>query len=77
MNNAELHCLSIDCPERKSICCGAGCYLDGVEFRCKNCQNLFVGGKCNAYEKVDHAKEIDDAAKYVDEHFGRAIERLD
>ncbi len=52
---AKLTCLSVDCPERKSICCGAisetsiadegtGCFL------CSKCKKEFLGGKCTAGE---------------------------
>lgn len=42
-------CLSIDCPERKSLCCGAGC-TNGEKgephFVCSKCRKEYVGGEC-------------------------------
>lgn len=52
-----IHCTSIDCPERKSVCCGKSGRTStkaerafGVpEFHCTGdgCGKEFVGGKCN------------------------------
>ena len=43
-------CTSIDCPERRSLCCGV--YSEAVPnrdyFWCKNCHKEFVGGECTA-----------------------------
>lgn len=49
----EKHCLGLNCPERKSICCGAGCEaVSGDEgtghYQCKKCHGEFIGGKCTA-----------------------------
>ena len=51
--NIEKHCLGLNCPERKSICCGAGCEaVSGDEgtghYQCKKCHGEFIGGKCTA-----------------------------
>ena len=50
-------CLSIDCPERKSVCCGAiSMNVSGDEgtghFACSKCGKEFIGGKCNAYKNI-------------------------
>ena len=52
-SNAHITCLSIDCPERRSVCCNAlPEAVSGDEgtgyFRCKSCKNEFIGGKCKA-----------------------------
>lgn len=50
-------CLSIDCPERKSLCCGAiseasiadegtGCFV------CSKCKKEYIGGECNALQRI-------------------------
>lgn len=47
-------CLSIDCPERFSLCCGAGCTNGNKgesHFVCSKCRKEFVGGECTAGEK--------------------------
>ena len=46
-----LTCLSLDCPERKSICCGAiSTPISGDEgtgyFACSNCMKEYIGGEC-------------------------------
>ena len=45
-------CLSIDCPDKRSTCCNAfsQCCKDDYDngFECSNCEQEFVGGKCNA-----------------------------
>ena len=53
----NIHCLSLDCPERKSVCCGAGSVAvedeeKTYEFTCQNCGIRFEGGKCNAEEDL-------------------------
>lgn len=53
------YCLSLDCPERKSVCCsytcrgaGEGEKLLGVtEFFCSKCGKEFESGKCTASYK--------------------------
>ncbi len=45
-----LTCLSIDCPERFSLCCHARCTREKDEFICSKCKKPFEGGKCNAGE---------------------------
>ena len=44
-------CLSISCPERKSLCCGAVC-TNGAkgepQFVCSNCRKEYQGGECTA-----------------------------
>ena len=47
----KISCLSLDCPERKSLCCGAWSISGGPyepRFICANCRKEFVGGECNA-----------------------------
>lgn len=46
-------CTSIDCPERRSICCGAKPEaVSGNEgtgyYRCQACHKEYIGGECNA-----------------------------
>ena len=48
-------CLSVNCPERKSICCGAiSKSVSGDEgtgyYACSKCGREYIGGKCNAKE---------------------------
>lgn len=48
---SKVTCLSINCPERKSLCCGA--YSDTDEdredgsFICSKCGIPFAGGRCD------------------------------
>ncbi len=45
----RITCLGIDCPERKSLCCGAiSKPAPDYRFVCSKCGNEFVGGKCKA-----------------------------
>lgn len=51
--NATKHCLSVDCPERRSVCCEAKPKTfnkpeGGGYFICSKCGNQFEGGKCSA-----------------------------
>lgn len=51
---AVVTCLSLDCPERKSVCCDTISKYDhthGGWFRCTKCGELFIGGKCTATKK--------------------------
>src|SRR3990167_4330457 len=48
-------CLALDCPERESVCCGAGSRRHeqpGASdyFVCAKCHKEFIGGKCTAAE---------------------------
>ena len=58
-SDIHITCLSMDCPERKSICCGAiSKAVSGDEgtgyFACSSCDKEFIGGKCKtATEKED------------------------
>jgi hypothetical protein len=49
---AKITCLSIDCPERNSICCNAGSVIESnmtpEHFVCSVCLKPFKGGKCDA-----------------------------
>lgn len=45
-------CTSIDCPERRSVCCGAlPEAVSGDEgtgyYRCQGCHKEYIGGECN------------------------------
>jgi len=45
----QISCLGLNCPERKSVCCGAGSIAvkrKDYMFACKNCRKEFVGGEC-------------------------------
>ena len=45
----KITCLSLDCPERKSVCCGAGSIATKRKdymFACTNCGTEFIGGEC-------------------------------
>ena len=51
-------CLSISCPERKSICCGMPSRSISDDegtgfFVCAKCKKEFVGGECATGKKVD------------------------
>lgn len=53
MTNPELHCLSLSCPERFSVCCySISEAVTGNEgtgyFRCSMCKKEFIGHKCIA-----------------------------
>ena len=62
MTKPEKHCLGLQCPERFSLCCGAGSHpmvsllssdetLTNVNtpvFVCDNCNKEFQGGECTA-----------------------------
>ena len=44
-------CLSIFCPERKSLCCGAGSTSGAkgeAHFVCSKCRKEYKGGECTA-----------------------------
>mgnify|MGYP001613490349 CR=1 FL=1 len=44
-------CLNVNCPERFSLCCGAGCTNgegDEEAFVCRKCRRKFFGGACTA-----------------------------
>ncbi len=45
-------CLSVDCPERFSLCCGAVCTHDlrgnKPEFMCSKCKKEWQAGECTA-----------------------------
>lgn len=48
-------CVSVDCPERKSVCCKANSKAatgdEGTgHFECSACGKEFRGGRCNAYK---------------------------
>lgn len=59
---AILTCMSIDCPERKSICCGApssamfreekGKEDEIVMFVCSKCGKEFKGGECDTTKRI-------------------------
>jgi hypothetical protein len=58
MSKPILTCLSISCPERFSICCGARSKaVTGDEgtghFECSKCGKEYIGGKCTAWSKPD------------------------
>src|SRR5258708_10832630 len=51
-------CLSLDCKERKSICCGAiSKNVSGDEgtgyFACSSCGNEFISGECEAKQSTE------------------------
>jgi len=54
MTQPERHCLGLNCPERFSLCCGAGSVEGTVVagttpcFLCSKCRRYFQGGKCSA-----------------------------
>lgn len=50
----KLSCLGIDCPERKSLCCGAGSEegSNGIRFVCSECKKEYVGGECNGLAAI-------------------------
>ena len=59
----NLTCLSIDCPERKSICCGAiSKAVSGDEgtgyYVCSKCSNEYIGGKCTSGNGLPTNEEI-------------------
>jgi len=56
-NQPQITCLSIDCPERKSLCCDARSMLDGKEFVCFKCRKPYEGGKCNAEERMQELQK--------------------
>lgn len=56
---AKISCLSVSCPERFSLCCGAastistrGKFREGY-FVCSNCGIEFRGGKCDVIERTE------------------------
>lgn len=58
-------CLSIDCPERKSLCCGAmSRVVNGEEgtsyFECSNCHKEYIGGKCINYKFLINGYDEED-----------------
>lgn len=53
-NKPQLTCLSIDCPERKSLCCGAISKNDRGRFVCSKCGEPYIGGECDAQTMNQH-----------------------
>lgn len=58
---SEVHCLNINCPERKSTCCGAKsalakCRCMDEHLVCSECRKPFFGGKCTAPERMSQPK---------------------
>lgn len=86
MNKPEKHCLSLDCPERRSVCCSAlSEAVSGDEgtgyFRCKSCHKEFIGGECNAPEPLiitqeDLLEQINEEIKKERKIIGEEILRL-
>ncbi len=60
METPKIYCLSIDCPERFSLCCRATCRASSEPERmlgvppyfCSKCGKEFVGGECNVKERT-------------------------
>ena len=55
MTNLVKTCLSISCPERKSVCCSYPSVIkDGnnAHFVCGKCGKPYVGGKCTANDHL-------------------------
>lgn len=50
---SQVTCLSIDCPERKSLCCGALSIWNRSKFVCGSCGKKFVRGDCSAGKFAD------------------------
>lgn len=65
-SKAEIHCLGSDCPERFSLCCGAGSrsasegemMLGVPQFFCGKCGKKFKGGKCRSAKKMEKLSEM-------------------
>jgi len=78
-NKPKITCLSIDCPERFSLCCGQRC-TNGDEgigephFVCKGCRHEFVGGECR--HARDKYKEVDERFDNLDITFVTSLERI-
>ena len=76
-------CLSTECPERKSVCCGAISMNVNDEFVCSECKLPYVGGKCTAgsrimKEKTNHQRDCEEGLKIIKAeypHLNRAIKR--
>lgn len=81
-NNAVLSCLGSDCPERFSLCCGAGSrsasegeMLLGVpRFFCGKCGKEFKGGECRANKNLDVLEFLIESNLIEDEKSVEAIE---
>ncbi len=60
----KITCLSIDCPERKSVCCGARSKaVNGKKepyFVCSACGKLYKGGECTAISEIEDWEEVFD-----------------
>ncbi len=56
--NIRLTCTSIDCPERFSLCCHAGC-TNGkkgeAHFVCQKCRKEFQSPECTSGDKIPPA----------------------
>lgn len=70
----KVSCLSIDCPERKSVCCGVKSQNNPIPkskilFICGKCGNGFEGGKCTAEKKVKDWWENRDWRKDFDNKY--------
>lgn len=51
--NIKITCTSIDCPERKSLCCNSYSSIakstrKGTRFICNKCGKDFIGGECTS-----------------------------
>jgi len=66
-----LTCASIDCPERKSVCCGAPSVKAPKcnHFMCAKCHKPFKGGACTAWENNMAEVLKDKLVELVEEHF--------
>lgn len=81
----EKHCTSIDCPERRSLCCNAKSELYNADegtnfFMCSKCKHEYVGGECTAGDIPPNAQRTGDEGRvkskffeelefYLDEYF--------
>lgn len=74
MNNQPIKsCLGIDCPERKSLCCGAVCTISTADegtscYICSECEKEFIGGKCTAGNKYNDPNYESDFYRFVKEN---------
>ena len=59
-DKVTMTCLSLDCPERKSLCCGEGCTNGNKgepHFVCRKCRKEYQGGECDAFERINKSPD--------------------
>ena len=71
ISGVAIHCLSLDCAERKSICCGASSEASSADegtsfFICSKCKHEFISPPCeNVKPKFTDKEALKIAKAYI------------